>query len=121
MAIANGFLFVFSGLSNQEKHLVNPELLKLLSEDIADLLAMSDAKAAIQYELEDNIKPFTGQLPKNCYFKKSIQLGYSESLYMTYFDIVDPITIDSLPWLAAVCKTIEERKQVYLATVVSIS
>lgn len=119
--IANGFLIVFSGLSNQEKRLVNPELLKLLSEDIADLLAMSDAKIAIQYELEDNIKPFTGQLPKNCQLHKMPSLSYTDSMYMTYFDILDPITQDSLPWLAAMCKTIEEHKQVYLATIISLS
>lgn len=119
--IANGLLIVFSGFANQEKPRVNPELLRLVAEDIADLFAMSKAVSAVQYELEDNIKPYTGQLPRNCYLHKNPTLSYSESLYMTYFDILDPITQNSLPWLRAVCQTIEERDHVYLATVISIS
>lgn len=121
MAIANGFLIVFSGLANQEKSKVNPNLLKQVAEDIADLFSISQAATSIQYELEDNIKPYAGYLPKKCYIKKPIQLQYNESLYMTYFDIIDPITQESLPWLAAMCQTIESHEQVYLATVISIS
>lgn len=121
MIIASGFLIVFSGLANQEKPFVNPDLLKLVAEDIADLFAMSKASTVIQQELIENIKPFTGQLPKNCHLHKTPVLSYNESLYMTYFDVADPITQDSLPWLAAMCKTIEEHSQVCLATVISIS
>lgn len=119
--IANGLLIVFSGFANQEKPLVNPDLLKQLAEDIADLLAMSKAVSVVQYELEDNIKPFTGHLPKNCHLHKNPVLSYNESMYMTYFDIADVINQDSLPWLAAICKTLEEHTQVYLATAISIS
>lgn len=119
--IANGFLIVFSGLSNQEKPKINPQLLKSIAEDLADLLGMSKAAAVIQHDLEDCIKPFTGQLPKNCQLHKTPTLSYTDSMYMTYFDIADPITQDSLPWLAAICKTLEEHDQVYLATIISLS